>query len=158
MWISLKLFMWLFLQQPWTPGTGPCMQGSSDSSLHLHKQSSMQWHQQSGSIWSSQLEDRIIWWVSLSSSWGSEEGTGVGGMDESNTVPLTGVGSSTWQGNVWVTFASQISVTSELYLQKSSSLALHPLKYTGIWANWTSQVAFFSVQIKAPRQGESKCV
>lgn len=77
------------------------------------KQSSMQWHQQTGGIWCSQLEDKIIWQISLSSSPGSEEGTGVGGMGESNP----GVGSSTWQGNVCITFASQTSVTSKLYLQ-----------------------------------------
>lgn len=37
-------------------------------------------------------------------------------------------------------------------------LALLPVKSTGIWANWTSQAALFSVQIQAQRQGEKVTV
>lgn len=90
------------------------MQGSSDSALQLLQQAELhavtsadRRHMVLPTGRQNHLTNLLV--LSL----GSEEGTGVGGMGESNP----GVGSSTWQGNVCITFASQTSVTSKLYLQ-----------------------------------------
>lgn len=143
--------MWLFLQLPCTSRAGVCMQGSSDSALQLLQQAELH------AVTSADRRHMVLptgrqnhltnLLVLISRKWGRDWSRRNGWVK-----PWGGIQHLARQCVHYLCFTNFCDFKT--VFAGNSSLALHPLKSTGFWANWTSQAALFSVQIKAPRQAE----